>query len=93
MLDLQSNTMMGLTVFVKVAISTLGLPFTGAAVCPSSHDIETHLGKALSEGSTISNSTLSAPRWSLYAAPTPAFIVNIAAEKDVATTVFFSQDS
>ena len=79
--------MWGMTLFANAALSTLWLPVAGAAVCPNSENIETQLGKSLSPGSTISNTTLTAPRWSLYAAPTPAYVVNVAAEKDVATTV------
>ena len=65
------------------------IPVTGATTCPTSADIEEALGKQLSPGSSISNSSLYAPRWDLYSAPAPAYVVQIASEQDVATTVRF----
>ena len=58
-----------------------------AGSCPSLEDVENELGKNLTPGSTISTSTKGAPRWSLYGAPIPAFVVNVSSETDVATTV------
>ena len=77
-----------LTLFAHIVLSILTLPFASASPCPFAK-IETQLGKSLSPGSTITNTTINAPRWSLYGAPTPALVVNVAIEADVATTVCF----
>ncbi|KAL8792451.1 MAG: hypothetical protein Q9195_004984 [Heterodermia aff. obscurata] len=69
------------------------LPFlpiiANAGWCPSLKDVENQLGKHLTPGSTISTSTNGVPRWSLYGAPNPAFIVNVFSEIDVATTIHY----
>ena len=75
-----------LTLFAHIVLSILILPLASASLCPSTK-IETQLGKSLSPGSTITNSTINAPRWSLYGAPTPALVINVATEADVAATV------
>ena len=62
-------------------------PLAGAATCPKYAEVVAQLGKSLSSGSTIDKTTSSAPRWSLYGAPDPAFAVNVASENDVAVTV------
>ncbi|KAL8911958.1 MAG: hypothetical protein Q9171_002934 [Xanthocarpia ochracea] len=49
--------------------------------------VQKDLGKSLSRGSSISSVTSDAPRWSLYAAPKPALVVNVDSERDVATVV------
>lgn len=58
-----------------------------ASTCPTVSEVQDDLGGMLSPGSSISNNFTDAPRWSLYGAPTPAFIVNVGSENDVATTV------
>lgn len=60
-----------------------------ASRCPSANELNDNLGKRLSLGSSITNHTASAPRWSLYHAPRPAIVVNVALESDVASTVNF----
>lgn len=73
--------------FANASLSLLILPLAAATVCPSYQDVRSELGTRLSPGSSISNSTASAPRWSLYGAPSPAFVINVASEGDVSTTV------
>ena len=73
--------------FANASLSLLILPLAGATICPSYGDVENELGTRLSPTSSISNSTASAPRWSLYGAPSPAFVINVASEGDVSTTV------
>ncbi|KAL8947958.1 MAG: hypothetical protein Q9222_005805 [Ikaeria aurantiellina] len=60
---------------------------SNAAACPTFSSINRELGQRLTPGSSISNNTAGAPRWSLYHAPKPAFVVNVQAEEDVAATV------
>lgn len=62
---------------------------TAATICPTKANIENVLGKQLSPGSIISNSSSAAPRWDLYSAPAPAYVVTVSEERDVATTVCF----
>ena len=78
-----------LQAFTYISMLTALYPVlvTGVTACPTSAEIEDVLGKQLSPGSSISNSSLAAPRWDLYSAPVPAFVVQIALERDVATTV------
>ena len=82
------SVMWTLTLFAHIVLSIFTLPLASASLCPLAN-IEAQLGKSLSPGSTITNTTINAPRWSLYAAPTPALVVNVATEADVATTVCF----
>ena len=72
---------------VNVALLSILSIAANAASCPSLVDLENELGIHLTPGSTISTSTKGAPRWSLYGAPNPAFVVNVSSEIDVATTV------
>ena len=72
---------------MNVVLSLLLSPLAGATTCPTYGDVDNQLGKNLSPGSSISNTTTDAPRWSLYGAPSPAFVINVASESDVATTV------
>lgn len=58
-----------------------------AATCPNQNVITNQLGKQLSAGSSISTASTDAPRWSLYGAPSPAYVVNVASEGDVAVIV------
>lgn len=67
--------------------SLLHLPLALAATCPNHGAVEAELGKNLTPGSSIDNSTANTPRWGLYGAPRPAFVINVASEIDVATTV------
>ena len=71
--------------FANVLPSLFFLPLAGATMCPSYGDVEKELGTKLSPGSSITNTN--APRWSLYGAPSPAFVVNVNSESDVTTTV------
>lgn len=59
-----------------------------AAPCPSLDEVKEELGRTLSRGSTIKDSTVGVRRWSLYNAPNPTFVVSVAEESDVATTVY-----
>ena len=63
------------------------IPQSIAVTCPGTTVVQNDLGKSLSRGSSISSVTSDAPRWSLYAAPTPALVVNVGSERDVATIV------
>ena len=65
----------------------LYLPLIATALCPTYTDVKEQLGRSLSPGSSISNSSTNAPRWSTYAAPSPVFVIAVALESDVATTV------
>ncbi len=74
--------------FVHVVLSLLLPPFAHTtATCPEYGVLVSQLGRRLSPGSSVSSTTINAPRWSLYGAPDPAFVVNVASESDVATTV------
>ena len=73
--------------YAQALLSLLLLPPVGATICPSDGIVQAELIKRLSRGSSLENSTIHAPRWSLYAAPTPRYVVNVAAESDVAITV------
>ncbi|KAL9003415.1 MAG: hypothetical protein Q9188_003720 [Gyalolechia gomerana] len=50
-------------------------------------DLQRGLGVTLSPGSSISSNFTVAPRWSLYRAPAPKFIVDVHSEEDVGATV------
>ena len=79
------------TLFLAPAAWLLtSLPQSIAVTCPTLSDLEHDLGSTLSKGSSISASASDAPRWSLYGAPNPAFIVNVSAESDVVSTVRLS---
>ncbi len=73
--------------FAIAFLSLLLFPLAGAIICPSYGEVKHELGRRLSPSSSIHNTTTSAPRWSLYGAPSPAFVVNVASESDVAVTV------
>ena len=73
--------------FAYALLSLLFLPLAGASICPSYGDVKRELGTRLSPRSSISNTTINAPRWSLYAAPNPAFVIHVVSESDVAITV------
>ena len=73
--------------FGNALLSLLLFPQASAIMCPSYGDVENELGMKLSPGSSISKNTTNAPRWSLYRAPSPAFVVHVASESDVATSV------
>ena len=62
-------------------------PLAGSTICPSYGDLKDELGMKLSPSSSVTNTLTDAPRWSLYDAPVPAWIINVASERDVATTV------
>lgn len=68
-------------------VLVLRLSSSTAAVCPIYGDVESELGRKLSPSSSIDNTTINAPHWSLYRAPKPAFVVNVASEIGVAMTV------
>ena len=72
---------------VALANALLLSTLTSAAICPSISTVKNELGKQLSSSTSISNSAATAPRWSLYAAPAPAFVVTVGAESDVARIV------
>ncbi|KAI4228091.1 MAG: hypothetical protein LQ349_006606 [Xanthoria aureola] len=69
------------------ALLLTSLPQSIAVTCPTLSDLEHDLGSTLSKGSSISATAGDAPRWSLYGAPKPAFVVNVSAESDVVSTV------
>ena len=73
--------------FGHALLSLLLFPLASATMCPSYGDVESELGMKLSPGSSISKNTTNVPRWSLYRAPSPAFVVNVASESDVAISV------
>ncbi|KAF1815935.1 FAD binding domain-containing protein [Eremomyces bilateralis CBS 781.70] len=58
-----------------------------AGKCP---DLAGDLKQKLSSGVTIESNDPTVTRWSEYGAPKPAFVVNVAAEKDVAATVKYA---
>lgn len=68
----------------STVLSQLLLPLANAAACPGL----SNLGRSLSPGTSISNTTIDALRWSEYGAPSPAYVINVIAEKDVTTIVF-----
>ncbi|KAL8765972.1 MAG: hypothetical protein Q9209_007119 [Squamulea sp. 1 TL-2023] len=72
---------------IHAAVLLSSLSQSVAIACPTLREIKKDLGRALSQGSSISSNASDAPRWSLYRAPTPAFVVNVGSENDVATTV------
>ena len=65
-------------------------PQSFAATCPTLNETKKDLGSTLSRGSSISASAGDAPRWSLYRAPNPTFVVNVSSENDVAPIVCLS---
>ena len=91
MLHLMQGKMWVLAALTNTVLSLLLSPpatlASGTAPCPSYGDVQNQLGKRLSPGTYISTNNSDAPRWSLYGAPTPAFIVNVASESDIATIV------
>ena len=86
MWPLVCSTLNGL-VFTHALLSSLLLPSVVTSTCPDYSNVETEVIKHLSPGSTVDNSTVHAERWSLYAAPNPRFVINVASESDVATIV------
>lgn len=74
-------------VFENAFLSLFFFPWASAIVCPTYGNVVNELGMKLSPGSSISNNATSASRWSLYRAPTPSFVVHVASESDVATSV------
>lgn len=73
--------------FANASLSLLLLPLAGAMLCPSYGDVKNELGTRLSPSTSISNTNTNAPRWSLYSAPSPSFVVAVTSESDVAITV------
>ncbi|KAI4243078.1 MAG: hypothetical protein L6R42_010847, partial [Xanthoria sp. 1 TBL-2021] len=74
-------------VLAQVALLLASIPQSFAVTCPTLSEVKNDLGSTLSPGSSISTSAGDAPRWSLYGAPHPAFVVNVSSESDVAPTV------
>ncbi|KAI4269345.1 MAG: hypothetical protein LQ337_007335 [Flavoplaca oasis] len=74
-------------VFAHAALLLTSIPQSFAATCPTLSEVKKDLGSKLSQGSSISASDADAPRWSLYRAPNPAFVVNVSSENDVAPVV------
>lgn len=50
--------------------------------------IDQKLGPSLSPGASMVHNISAAPRWSEFGVPQPSTIVNVATERDVATTVY-----
>lgn len=78
-------------VFAHAALLLTSIPQSFAATCPTLSEVKKDLGSKLSQGSSISASDADAPRWSLYRAPNPAFVVNVSSENDVAPVVCLSR--
>ncbi|KAL8805831.1 MAG: hypothetical protein Q9182_001743 [Xanthomendoza sp. 2 TL-2023] len=77
-----------LALVLTQALSLLAsVPPSLAVACPRINDVQNDLGMKLSPGSSVSSNASDAPRWSLYRPPSPAFIVNVKTERDVAATV------
>jgi hypothetical protein len=70
--------------FNRQALLSLGTFFLAAV---AAGDILTDLPTILSDRASVTANVLSSPRWSDYQAPHPGYIVNVAEELDVATTV------